>query len=69
MAMSEFAHNAPKKPDFVRTLTKVYGRDGRPGAGRILWATYDDKKEQYIRDMSAVVTKYAAKLQQEVNNV
>jgi hypothetical protein len=68
MAMSEFAHNAPKRPDFVQALNKIYGRDGRPGAGRILWATYDAEKDKYIKGMKDVVDKYAAKLQEAVDN-
>jgi hypothetical protein len=66
LVMSEFAHNAPKRPDFVKTLTKIYGRDGTKG--RILWAAYDSGESGYISDIEKAVSKYADKLQTEVNH-
>lgn len=58
-AMAEFMARGftPQGAALVRALNSVYGREGGPGGGRILYKTRDDLEQELTQQFSDAVNK------------
>ncbi|NTU88613.1 MAG: hypothetical protein HGA54_01710 [Actinobacteria bacterium] len=68
VAMAEFASFGydPKGENFVKQLTKEYGRAGGSGHGRILYATGDATYNAFMARMGAAIKTAEAETQKEM---